>query len=55
MSLTNSQYDEIMNIYHQRQFRINDILTDRTAEVLRDIPDYKECQDRIFYFLVSRE
>lgn len=53
MSLTNSQYDEIMNIYHQRQFRINDILTERTAEVIRDIPKYKECQDRISSISVS--
>lgn len=53
MPLTNSQYDEIMNIYHQRQFRTNDILTDRTAKVIRDIPEYKECQDRISSISVS--
>ena len=53
MSLTNSQYDEIMNIYHQRQFRTNDILSKRTSEIISAIPEYQNCLNEISSMSVS--
>lgn len=53
MALTNAQYDEIMNIYHQRQFRNSEETARRTAEVMNRIPSYRECADTVSELSVS--
>lgn len=41
MSISNSQYDEIMRTYEEKQNRSRHLLTQRTNEVYAKIPEYK--------------
>ena len=47
MALTNSQYNSIMRDYNARQISSNQRLSERTNEVYKAIPEYKELLDNI--------
>ena len=47
MILTNSQYEQLMTIYYERQIRSNILAQDRYDEVLNKIPAFQEKEDKI--------
>jgi DNA replication protein DnaC len=42
MALSNSQYDEIMRAYEQKQLHNHDVLENRRQEIYRKVPGYQE-------------
>jgi len=47
MVLSNSQYEQLMTIYYERQVRSNILAQDRYDEVLAKIPAFEEQEDKI--------
>ena len=47
MPLSNSQYDEIMREYDQRQLQDRRILDERRKEVFQKIPQLKELESTV--------
>lgn len=54
MALTNSQYDSIMRMYHQKQFRNKREQDERIRKIYQKIPAIKEIDDSISTTAVSR-
>lgn len=53
MVLTNSQYEQLMSIYYQRQTRTRHILEERTSEIYDSIPEYRALEDEISHLSVE--
>ena len=49
MPLSNSQYDEIMREYDQRQLQDRRILDERRKEVFQKIPKLKELESTVAF------
>ena len=54
MPLSNSQYDEIMREYDQRQLQDRRILDERRKEVFQKIPKLKELESTVASRSVGR-
>lgn len=47
MVLSNSQYEQLMTIYYERQVRSNILAQDRYNEILAKIPEFEKLEDKI--------
>lgn len=47
MGLNNSQYQEIMRSYEQKQFRSHDILNKHYQEVYEKLPEFRSLDESI--------
>ncbi len=47
MKLTNSQYEQLMSKYYERQLRTKHIAEERSAEIRKTIPEYARLENKI--------
>lgn len=53
MALSNTQFEEIMHEYNQKQAKSADDLNIRIEEITNAVPEYKQCSDEISYISVA--